>query len=112
MVVSALVTVFGTLMYAVEGPESGFTSIPRSIYWAVVTMTTVGYGDITPHTPLGQAIATIIMILGSPMIAIPTGIFTSELMDAMQRTRTAPPPPPEQPCPHCEKASRRTTETC
>jgi len=108
VIISALVTVFGALMYAVEGPESGFTSIPRSIYWAVVTMTTVGYGDITPHTALGQGIATIVMILGSPMIAIPTGIFTSELMDAMQRARAVQAPQQEALCPHCGKALQRT----
>ena len=74
-----LVTIFGSIMYLVEGPEHGFTSIPRGIYWAVVTMTTVGYGDISPQTPLGQGIATFIMILGYGIIAVPTGIVTAEL---------------------------------
>jgi voltage-gated potassium channel len=63
-------------MYLIEGNESGFTSIPRSIYWTIVTLTTVGYGDIAPQTPLGQFIATIIMILGYGIIAVPTGIVT------------------------------------
>ncbi|WP_406663344.1 ion transporter [Gallaecimonas sp. GXIMD1310] len=73
------ITVFGALMYLIEGPEHGFTSIPRSMYWAVVTMTTVGYGDISPQTPLGQTIASIVMLLGYSVIAVPTGILTNEL---------------------------------
>jgi len=82
--VSSLVTVFGTLMYVIEGPEYGFTSIPTSIYWAVVTLTTVGFGDITPKTPLGQMVATLVMITGYSIIAVPTGIFTAELTQAMR----------------------------
>lgn len=74
-----LMIIFGSVMYIVEGPENGFTSIPRSVYWAVVTMTTVGYGDISPQTNMGQAIASFVMILGYGIIAIPTGIVTSEL---------------------------------
>ena len=66
-------------MYVIEGEESGFTSIPRAIYWAVVTLTTVGYGDISPTTPLGQTIAAMIMILGYSIITVPTGILTVEL---------------------------------
>lgn len=77
--VLAMVTVFGAIMYVVETPESGFTSIPRSIYWAIVTLTTVGYGDIAPTTTLGQTIASAIMILGYAIIAIPTGIVSVEL---------------------------------
>lgn len=68
----------GTLMYLVEGDEPGFTSIPTSIYWTIVTLTTVGYGDIAPITPQGQAIATIIMLLGYGIIAVPTGMVTAE----------------------------------
>lgn len=79
LAVLALVTVFGTIMYVVEPKEAGFTSIPRSIYWAVVTLTTVGYGDIAPVTWLGQTIASGIMILGYAIIAIPTGIVTVEM---------------------------------
>jgi voltage-gated potassium channel len=71
--------IMGTVMYMVEGPEHGFSSIPISIYWCIVTLTTVGYGDISPETPLGQLIASIIMILGYGIIAVPTGILTSEL---------------------------------
>lgn len=74
-----LCVVMGTIMYTVEGPENGFTSIPLSIYWAIVTLTTVGYGDIAPGTVLGQLIASAIMILGYAIIAIPTGIVTVDL---------------------------------
>ena len=70
--------VMGTIMYLIEDDTAGFTSIPRSIYWAIVTLTTVGYGDIAPQTPLGQLIATIVMILGYGIIAVPTGIVTAE----------------------------------
>lgn len=72
--------ILGTLMYMIEGSENGFTSIPRSVYWAIVTLTTVGFGDIAPQTPLGQLIASIIMILGYGIIAIPTGIVSSEIV--------------------------------
>ena len=74
-----LVTILGSLMYLIEGAASGFTSIPRSIYWAIVTLTTVGYGDISPDTNIGQAVAAIIMIMGYSIIAVPTGIVTSAL---------------------------------
>ncbi len=74
-----LSVILGTLMYLVESDESGFTSIPRSVYWAIVTLTTVGYGDIAPTTPFGQFIAAIIMIMGYGIIAVPTGIVTSEM---------------------------------
>lgn len=83
-----LVTIFGTLMYLVEGEENGFTSIPESIYWAVVTLTTVGYGDISPVTGLGRFLASIIMIMGYAIIAVPTGIVTSEMMRLPSRTNT------------------------
>ncbi|MGE0622173.1 MAG: ion transporter [Pseudomonadales bacterium] len=85
--VFALVVIFGSLMYLIEGDEHGFTSIPRSIYWAVITLTTVGYGDLTPHTPLGQAVATVVMIMGYGIIAVPTGIVTLELNEAHRRTQ-------------------------
>lgn len=80
LAVFSLTIVFGTLMYMVETPEAGFTSIPRSIYWAIVTLTTVGYGDIAPQTVLGQAIASLIMILGYGIIAVPTGIVSAEMV--------------------------------
>ncbi len=74
-----LVFILGSIMYLVEGPESGFTSIPTSIYWAIVTLTTVGFGDITPVSVTGQAIASFIMLLGYSIIAIPTGIVGAEI---------------------------------
>ncbi len=83
--VLTLVTIFGSLMYVIEGEVNGFTSIPRSIYWAIVTMTTVGYGDISPQTPLGQALASMIMILGYSIIAVPTGILTVEFGQVLGR---------------------------
>ena len=78
-VVLTLVVIIGSLIYMIEGRESGFTSIPRGIYWAIVTLTTVGYGDISPQTGLGQFLAAIVMILGYSIIAVPTGIVTVEL---------------------------------
>lgn len=77
--VLTIVLITGTLMFIVEGPESGFTSIGVSMYWAIVTLTTVGYGDITPITPIGKFLAAVIMLLGYAIIAVPTGIVTSEL---------------------------------
>lgn len=71
--------ILGTIMYMVEGDEAGFTSIPRGVYWCIVTLTTVGYGDISPITPLGQFIASIVMIMGYGIIAVPTGIVTAEI---------------------------------
>ncbi|MCU0320350.1 MAG: ion transporter [Flavobacteriales bacterium] len=85
LAVLAMVTVFGAIMFVVETPEAGFTSIPRSIYWAIVTLTTVGYGDIAPKTDLGQAIASAIMILGYAIIAIPTGIVSVEVARRSKR---------------------------
>lgn len=83
--VVTLIIIMGTLMYLVEGEENGFTSIPRSMYWAVVTMTTVGYGDIAPRTVTGQALAALVMILGYSIIAVPTGIISAELGKAAFR---------------------------
>ncbi|HSG67708.1 MAG TPA: ion transporter [Bacteroidales bacterium] len=77
--VMAIVVVMGAAMYLIEGPENGFKSIPESIYWAIITLTTVGYGDITPITPLGKALASLVMILGYSIIAVPTGIITAEM---------------------------------
>jgi voltage-gated potassium channel len=91
--VLTIVTVLGSMMYLVEGEQSGFTSIPRSIYWAIVTLTTVGYGDITPQTVLGQFLSIIIMILGYGIIAVPTGIVTVEMTHAFSgrsSTRACP----------------------
>ncbi|GAA5027849.1 ion transporter [Marivirga lumbricoides] len=89
-----LVSILGAVMYLVEPPESGFTNIPKGIYWAIVTLTTVGYGDIAPITPLGQSIASFVMILGYGIIAVPTGIVTSEMNQ--QRIKET-----NKPCPNC-----------
>ncbi|MCP1420328.1 MULTISPECIES: ion transporter [Pseudomonas] len=97
--VCTLVTVFGTLMYVVEGPQHGFTSIPKGIYWAIVTLTTVGYGDIVPKTALGQVISSMVMITGYSIIAVPTGIFTAELATAMRGSQL------HRDCPVCAKDS-------
>lgn len=91
--VMTIVVILGSLMYVIEGEAHGFTSIPRSVYWAIVTLTTVGYGDISPQTPLGQALAALIMIIGYSIIAVPTGIITAELgLETAQRknARTCP----------------------
>lgn len=85
--VSLIIMVLSAIMYVVEGPDNGFSSIPKSVYWTIVTITTVGYGDITPKTELGQAIAAFTMLLGYSIIAIPTGILTAEISQEMGRNR-------------------------
>lgn len=80
--VATVVVIIGSAMHLVEGPENGFDNIPKSVYWAIVTLTTVGYGDIAPQTPFGQFLAALVMILGYGIIAVPTGIVTSELTRA------------------------------
>lgn len=96
MAILLLVLILGSLMYVVEGHVNpGFDNIPRGIYWAVITLTTVGYGDITPVTSLGQMIASIVMIMGYSIIAVPTGIVSSELTRAQRRETTT------QACPYC-----------
>lgn len=87
--VLTLVLVVGAAMYLVEGPASGFDSIPQSMYWAIVTMTTVGYGDIAPQTVLGKLLASLVMITGYGIIAVPTGIVTVEMAEASRRARTS-----------------------
>ena len=82
--VLAVVLIMGTMMYLIEGEKNGFNSIPRGVYWAIVTLTTVGYGDVTPHTVLGRILACFIMIMGYGIIAVPTGIFSLELHQAVQ----------------------------
>ena len=76
------VIIMGTIMYVVEGPSNGFTSIPQSIYWAIITITTVGYGDIVPQTVVGKLISSVVMIIGYAIIAVPTGIFTAAMVKA------------------------------
>lgn len=95
--VSMLVVVIGSVMYMIEGEENGFTDIPTSIYWAIVTLTTVGYGDVSPHTPLGKALASLVMVLGYSIIAVPTGIVTVEMSQAKKRADA------EKSCPQCGK---------
>lgn len=85
--VLVLCFIFGSVMFVVEGPQHGFTSIPKSIYWTIVTITTVGFGDITPHTPLGQTIASMTMLIGYSIIAVPTGIVTAELAYELGREK-------------------------
>lgn len=98
-----LVCIFGSTMYLIEGQSnSGFDSIPRSIYWAIVTLTTVGYGDISPVTPLGQFIAAIIMIAGYAIIAVPTGIVTSEIVSESRKQEKAA-SVSTQSCKHCAR---------
>ena len=84
--VIVLIVIFGALMFIIEGPANGFINIPVSICWAIVTITTVGYGDITPQTPLGQFVAAFAMICGYAIIAVPTGIIGAELMQQVQRS--------------------------
>lgn len=84
-----LASIFGALLFLIEGPANGFTSIPKSIYWAVITMTTVGYGDVVPQTVLGQSVATLLMGIGYAIIAVPTGIVTAEIAVEMHRERSA-----------------------
>jgi voltage-gated potassium channel len=93
-----LVLIFGALMYLIEGPQDGFTSIPTSMYWAIVTMTTVGFGDITPKTTLGKLLTSLIILIGYSIIAVPTGIFTAELAAGMRAKRKF------APCPRCGHA--------
>jgi len=93
--VLVLVVIIGSLIYIIEGEEHGFTSIPRSIYWAIVTLTTVGYGDISPQTPIGQALAALVMILGYSIIAVPTGIVTAEISSVRKEEIST------QACPYC-----------
>ncbi len=100
--VLTLVLIVGTLMYLIEGEANGFDSIPRSMYWAIVTLTTVGYGDIAPTTVLGQMLASLVMILGYSIIAVPTGIVTVELSKATQGQVST------QACPQCSAEGHDT----
>ncbi|MDL5026441.1 ion transporter [Vibrio sp. TMPB1044] len=96
--VGILVVIFGALIFVIEGPENGFTSIPHSIYWAIVTITTVGYGDMVPQTALGKAIASLTMLLGYSILAVPTGIITAELSNEMNSHKEL------VKCPNCNRA--------
>jgi len=90
--------ILGSVMYVVEGPEHGFTSIPRSMYWAIVTITTVGYGDIAPGTPIGQALAGVAILFGYALLAVTGGIITAELTNETRVERQ------RRQCPYCERS--------
>ncbi|MCC6774663.1 MAG: ion transporter [Gemmatimonadaceae bacterium] len=93
--VLTIVVIVGAMMHVVEGPANGFTSIPMSMYWAVVTLTTVGYGDISPQTPLGRLLATLVMLMGYGIIAVPTGIVSAEISRSVRGAIST------RACPHC-----------
>lgn len=103
--VMIVVFLLGTVMYLIEGPGNGFTSIPTSVYWAITTVTTVGFGDITPKTDIGRAIASFMMLLGWGILAVPTGIISSEI--ALERTRTQP---LTRTCPECLSEGHALTD--
>ena len=104
--VLTLVLIVGTLMHLIEGGAHGFDSIPRGVYWAIVTLTTVGYGDISPQTPLGQALASVVMILGYSIIAVPTGIVTVALSKASEQSVST------QACPQCSAEGHDADAKC
>lgn len=96
--VLTMVVIIGSIIFLIEGPENGFTSIPKGVYWAVVTLTTVGYGDLSPQTSFGQLLASMVMILGYSIIAVPTGIMTVELTQAAKDKKIT-----SHTCPECSK---------
>lgn len=93
--IAVMMIVFGALMYGIEGPQYGFTTLNASVYWAIVTVSTVGYGDITPHTAAGRTIASILILIGYSLIAIPTGLITSHMSAELNSRRQS------RACPHC-----------
>lgn len=107
-----IVVIFGALMYVIEGPEHGFTSIPTAMYWAIVTMATVGFGDIAPVTPFGRMVTSVLILIGYSIIAVPTGIYTAELANTMRPQRRAVRctecglPEHEQDAWHCRRCGR------
>jgi voltage-gated potassium channel len=105
-----IVTVFGAVMYVVEGPERGFTNIPMGVYWAIVTVGTVGYGDLAPVTALGRMLASVLILIGYGIIAVPTGIFTAEMLQGLKLQRD------ERRCPECSlaghEADARNCRSC
>jgi voltage-gated potassium channel len=96
--IAIVMIVFGTLMYLIEGPKYGFTTLNASVYWAIVTVTTVGYGDITPHTPLGRIVASVLILIGYSVIAIPTGLITTHMSSAFQNQK-------QRKCPNCQQGN-------
>jgi voltage-gated potassium channel len=106
--VVGLVVIMGALMYLIEGPAHGYDSIPRAIYWATVTVTTVGFGDITPKTPLGQFVSSLLMIVGYGIIAVPTGIVSVELAQAGRKAQLVS----TQACPACGREGHDHDAIC
>lgn len=100
--VAVVLCVFGGLMYAIEGGSGGFTSLAASVYWAVVTLTTVGYGDIVPHTPVGRLLTSVLILLGYSIIAVPTGILTAYMSQELQRNRE------RRNCEQCQRGGHET----
>ncbi|ATM05006.1 MULTISPECIES: ion transporter [Raoultella] len=96
--IAIVMVIFGSLMYLIEGPQYGFTTLNASVYWAIVTITTVGYGDITPHTPIGRILASVLILIGYSIIAIPTGLITTHMTSALQHRRA-------RVCPNCQHAA-------
>ena len=89
--------IFGALMYLIEGPKNGFSTLNASVYWAIVTVTTVGYGDIAPHTPLGRIVASVLILIGYSVIAVPTGLITTHMSSAFQNRKA------QRKCPKCHR---------
>lgn len=110
LAVLTIVTIVGSLMYLIEGPENGFTDIPTGVYWAVVTLTTVGFGDIVPQTGLGRVVTSALVLLGYSVIAVPTGIVTAELTDTARRRHRAE--VSGQACPSCGRGGHDPDATC
>ncbi|MCB9261509.1 MAG: ion transporter [Flavobacteriales bacterium] len=104
-----VVIIMGTLMFVIEGPENGFSSIPRGIYWAIVTITTVGYGDITPNTILGQVLSSTLMILGYAVITVPTGIVSVEYADQKRNNKEIQ---PKNGCKNCQTTNDLDAKFC
>lgn len=99
--VLTLVVIFGALMYVIEGPQHGFTSIPTSMYWAIVTMATVGFGDIAPQTTFGRLVTSVLILIGYSIIAVPTGIYTAELMNSLREAEADRGHLDRRGCPDC-----------
>ncbi|MGG5838768.1 ion transporter [Huaxiibacter chinensis] len=97
--IAIVMIVFGAMMYLIEGPKYGFTTLNASVYWAIVTVTTVGYGDITPHTPLGRIVASVLILIGYSVIAIPTGLITTHMSAAFQSRQS------QRKCSHCQQGN-------